>query len=79
MIADAELPACSGLSCCGDLNREKEVGHLMDGPLGNLLLASRGRTYVLPNVLIEVFQVLTHGHHELVSVSAINNAVIVAH
>ena len=77
---NAELPACSGLSCCRNLSREKKVGHLTDGPtvLESTACVQR-RTYVLPNVLIEVFQVLANGHHELVCVSAINNAVIVAH
>lgn len=33
----------------------------------------------LSNIFVEVLQVLTHGHHELVGVRAIDNAVIVAH
>lgn len=34
---------------------------------------------VLTNILVEILQVLAYGHHELVGVRAINNAVIVAH
>jgi hypothetical protein len=32
----------------------------------------------LSNILVEILQVLAHGHHELVSVRAVNDAVIVA-
>lgn len=37
------------------------------------------RTCVLSNVFVKVLQVLAYSHHKLVSVSAINNAVIVTH
>lgn len=33
----------------------------------------------LANVIVEFLQVITHGHHELVSVRAIDNTVIVTH
>jgi hypothetical protein len=42
-------------------------------------LAKREGSEALPNIFVEILQVLAHGHHELVGVRAINNAVIVTH
>jgi hypothetical protein len=39
-----------------------------------ILLALR-----LSNILVEILQVLAHGHHELVGVRAIDNAMVIAH
>ena len=33
----------------------------------------------LSNIFVEILQILAHGHHELVGVSAIDDAMIIAH
>src|SRR5579864_8206095 len=46
---------------------------------GPFRLSSKLSRARLPNILVKILQVLTHGHHELVSIRAIDNAVTVTH
>src|SRR5882724_12138591 len=53
-------------------------GQANNEPPAEILSVSEG-SQLLADIFVKVLQVITHGHHELVGVRAIDNAVIVAH